>query len=221
MTPSKSHGSRPTIHAPRLPGFDFPESPEDSESLLSQWSESLTHHNDPHGRRDYWQLVEFPDVPFPLWVRLGMDEYGDFVVTGMLLGEPDGTVAIGTGALSGIAVNKILEAAQAADEHGVPLREQAHDFTGKARRAGGQELGDAVIREAASAWVFVKKSAESSVITGVANALGVSRATASRRTRRARELGFLDEEQARINALDPSTAAKEAAERFNIDIPPF
>src|SRR5699024_8987701 len=157
-----------------------------------EWGQSLGYIEGP---ADFWHRIDVSDVPFPLWARVAQTAHGDFVITGLLLGEPDGSQAIGTGGISKIAINEILavfdDLYRSPD---VDFREYSIEFSGSVPRPGGQLLADETIREAATVATLVKMFGRGRpVISSTAEALGVSRATASRRIQRARDLGLLDE----------------------------
>lgn len=166
---------------------------------------------------DFWHRIDVPDVPFPLWARIAQTEYGDFVITGLVLGDPDGGQAIGTGSISRIAINEILGAIDDTDRSGASdLREHSPEFSGRVPRPGGQVLADDTIREAATVATLVKIYGNGRpVISSTAEALGVSRATASRRIQRARDMGLLDEAAKALEATDTVQVAS-MAEEFGI-----
>lgn len=166
---------------------------------------------------DFWHRIDVSDVPFPLWARVAQTGYGDFVITGLLLGDPDGGQAIGTGSISKIAINEILAAIDDIDRSGASdFREYAPEFNGRVPRPGGQVLADDAIREAATVATLVRMYGKGlPVISTTAEALGVSRATASRRIQRARDLGVLDETAAGLEGSD-SVAVADMAEEYGI-----
>ncbi|TGD33296.1 hypothetical protein EB835_02090 [Brevibacterium sp. S22] len=166
------------------------------------------------GQADFWHRIDVSGVPFPLWVRVAQSEHGDFVITGMLLGDPEGAQAIGTGGLSKIAINDILSAIDDAHRSGVGnFREYSPEFSGRVPRPGGQVLGDDTIYEAATVATLVKWYGKGRpVISTTAEALNVSRATASRRIQRARDLGLLDKAAEVLGAADGAANAKMAEE---------
>jgi hypothetical protein len=186
--------------------------PAENQGLTDgQWERPLAGTEEP---ADFWHRVDVPDVPFPLWARVAQTEYGDFVITGMLLGDPDGRQAIGTGSIAKIAINEILAAIDDADRSGAgDFREHSPEFDGRVPRPGGQVLADDTIREAATVATLVKMYGNGRpVISSTAEALGVSRATASRRIQRARDLGLLDEVAEVFERTDSAEVANLAEE---------
>lgn len=153
-------------------------------------------------------------VPFPLWARVAQTMHGDFVITGLLLGDPDGSQAIGTGNISKIAINEILAAIEDSDRSGIiDFREYSPEFSGRVPRPGGQIIADDTIREAATVATPVQMFGHGRpVISSTAEALGGSRATASRRIQRARDLGLLDEAATVLERSDSSEIADMAEE---------
>lgn len=174
---------------------------------------------------DYWHRVEVEGVTFPLWARFGQTEMGDFVVTGMLLGEPDESQAIGTGALSKIAINDILAAATDLSETDGRIIEHASDFVGRVPTPGGQPTDDRVYAEAARAWALAKALNGTATVSTVASLLATSRPTASRRIQRARSEGLLQAETERLAKMPRAAIENEARESaFNtkyFELPPF
>ena len=74
-------------------------------------------------------------------------------------------------------------------------------------------LGDDTIREAATVATLVKMYGNGRpVISSTAEALDVSRATASRRIQRARDMGLLDEAAQVLEKSDTAAIAKMAEE---------
>lgn len=186
--------------------------PAESQGLAEgEWRRSLVGTDE---SADFWHRIEVPDVPFPLWARIAQTEYGDFVITGLLLGDPDGGQAIGTGSISRIAINEILAAIDDTDRSGASeLREHSPEFSGRVPRPGGQVLADDTIREAATVATLVKMYGNGRpVISSTADAIGVSRATASRRIQRARDMGLLDEAVEALEGTDTSAVARMAEE---------
>lgn len=207
MTPLKKDDELPPrLTVARGPGIRFPNEDGAVESV-DAWSQAFS---SAVNEGDHWHRVDIERIPFPIWVRLGMSIEDGFVVTGMLLGDPDGRVAIGTGALNKIAVNEILESVARIDQADDVIRETAYDFVGEVRRPGGQTTDNESIREAARAYVYATTGGISSVITSVAAALRVSRATASRRIQKARDLGLIAEESRRYEGLSNSDKYAEA-----------
>jgi|SRR5699024_856326 len=186
--------------------------PAEKEGLVNgDWKRAIDGTGKPG---DLWHRIEIPDVPFPLRVRVAQTEHGDFVITGMLLGDPEGGQAIGTGNISKIAINDILSAIDDADRSGVgDFREYSPEFSGRVPRPGGQVLGDDTIYEAATVATLVKWYGNGRpVISTTAEALNVSRATASRRIQRARDMGLLDKAAEVLAAGDGAANAKMAEE---------
>lgn len=179
-----------------------------------EWARALGASEEPG---DFWHRIDIPDVPFPLWARVAQTEYGDFVITGVLLGDPEGGQAVGTGNLSKVAIKEILSAIDDADRSGASdFREYSPEFNGRVPRPGGQMLADDTIREAATVAVLVKMYGRGRpVITSTAEALGVSRATASRRIQRARDLGLLNEVAEFLERTD-STEVANMAEEYGV-----
>ncbi|MGO2812737.1 MAG: hypothetical protein ACTIBG_14835 [Brevibacterium aurantiacum] len=186
--------------------------PAENQGLIDgEWGRAI---NGVGESADFWHRIDVPDVPFPLWARVAQTEHGDFVITGMLLGDPDGGQAIGTGNISRIAINEILAAVDDADRSGTSdFREFSPEFRGRVPRPGGQVLGDDTIREAATVATLVKMYSNGRpVISTTAEALDVSRATASRRIQRARDMGLLDEAAEALEKSDTAAIAKMAEE---------
>ena len=186
--------------------------PAEAQGLVDgEWARSLVGEDE---SADFWHRIDVPDVPFPLWARIAQTEYGDFVITGLVLGDPDGGQAIGTGSISRIAINEILAAIDDTDRSGASdLREHSPEFSGRVPRPGGQVLADNTIREAATVATLVKMYGNGRpVISSTAEALGVSRATASRRIQRARDMGLLDEAAEALEATDTVRVASMAEE---------
>ncbi|MGC2940175.1 MULTISPECIES: hypothetical protein [unclassified Brevibacterium] len=186
--------------------------PAENEGLVDgDWGKAVGR---TEGQADFWHRIDVSGVPFPLWVRVAQSEHGDFVITGMLLGDPEGAQAIGTGGLSKIAINDILSAIDDAHRSGVGnFREYSPEFSGRVPRPGGQVLGDDTIYEAATVATLVKWYGKGRpVISTTAEALNVSRATASRRIQRARDLGLLDKAAEVLGAADGAANAKMAEE---------
>lgn len=186
--------------------------PAENEGLVDgDWGRAVGR---TEGRADFWHRIDASGVPFPLWVRVAQSEHGDFVITGMLLGDPEGGQAIGTGGLSKIAINDILSAIDDADRSGVgDFREYSPEFNGRVPRPGGQVLGDDTIYEAATVATLVKWYGKGRpVISTTAEALNVSRATASRRIQRARDMGLLDQAAEVLAGGDGAANAKMAEE---------
>lgn len=216
---------RETPTPPRLKlttsrGITPPWDEDRERTTFDGWQDSL---NDLTG--DPWHEVIIDSVPFPLWIRLGLSPEEGYVITGMLLGEPSGTIAIGTGALNRIAVNDILDVVQLADQAQENLREGTAEFSGVVRRPGGQVKSADAIRQAARAYIYAQLAGETALIQSVANSLDASRATASRHIQRARDEGILAEERKRIDEL-PYVKQKLEARRFGLHIldpdgPPF
>ncbi|WP_209374499.1 hypothetical protein [Brevibacterium renqingii] len=179
-----------------------------------EWERPLGSSDEPG---DFWHRIDISEVPFPLWVRVAQTEYGDFVITGMLLGDPGGGQALGTGSISKIAINEILAAIDDADRSGAgDFREQSPEFGGRVPRPGGQVLAGETIREAAIVATLVKLYGNGRpVISSTAEALGVSRATASRRIQRARDLGLLDEVAGVLEGAD-SIEVANMAEKYGV-----
>src|SRR5699024_1704611 len=93
------------------------------------------------------------------------------------------------------------------------FREYSPEFSGRVPRPGGQVLGDDTIYEAATVATLVKwYGKERSVISTTAEALNVSRATASRRIQRARDMGLLDQAAEVLGGGDGAANAKMAEE---------
>lgn len=186
--------------------------PAEKEGLVNgDWKRAIGGTDEPG---DLWHRIEIPDVPFPLWARVAQTEHGDFVITGMLLGDPEGCSAIGTGGISKIAINDILAAVDEADRSGASdFREYSPEFGGRVPRPGGQVLGDDTIYEAATVATLVKWYGKGRpLISTTAEALNVSRATASRRIQRARDMGLLDQAAEVLASGDGAANAKMAQE---------
>lgn len=221
MNPPSSGRPRPRITPASEDGFGH------DESLESHWTPSFipndTH--DPDENADYWNRVEIDGVNFPIWVRFGQTEFGEFVVTGMLLGDAQGRAAIGTGGLNKIAVNDIISSAESIAQTDGRLIEHARDFIGKAPTPGGQPQGEEVFREAAHAWALAKLLGKTALVTTVAEMLGVSRPTASRRIQRARDEGLLADELENLGSKSRQQLEQHARDAgFGHDVlalPPF
>lgn len=189
--------------------------PAENRGLVDdEWGRPLGGAEEP---ADFWHRIDVSDIPFPLWARVAQTQYGDFVITGLLLGDPDGGQAIGTGNISKIAINEILAAVDDVDRSGTSeFREYSPEFNGRVPRPGGQVLADDTIREAATVATLVSMFGKGQpVISTTAEALGVSRATASRRIQRARDLGVLDEAAEALEWTD-TVAAADIAEEYGI-----
>lgn len=199
MNPPKNEGSAPRLKLTRHAGIRShnPFDPAPYEDVDS-WYESFSEVEE---EGDYWHRVEVDRVPFPLWVRLGVTIEGEYFVTGMLLGDPKGEIAIGTGALNRIAVNDILDSVAKIDQADDLLLDTAHDFIGEVRRPGGQVQDSRAFQEAAEVYVLAQWGYSKALIGVVAQALGVSRATASRRVQKARDTGLVAKARAKLEAL--------------------
>lgn len=205
--------------------------PADHDGVNKEWMrwveprESAAEHDDWALAADYWDRVEIDGVGFPIWVRFGQTELGDFVVTGMLMGDPDGGSAIGTGALNKIAVNDILASASDLSETDSRIIDHARDFIGRVPTPGGQPSDERVYAQAAFAWALLKVLGRTATVSAVAAMLNTSRPTASRRIQRARDEGLLQTELDRLKRLDRDEIVAEAEisdlNTGPLNLPPF
>lgn len=218
MNPVKrDDNSPPRLSTTRHPGIRPPNNFDPAPvGDVDAWFDALEDRDD---EGEYWHRVDMDRIPFPVWIRLGMSIEDGFVITGMLLGDPDGEVAIGTGALNKIAINDILESVARLDQADDLLRDTAHEFVGEVRRPGGQAQDNDAFREAARVYTLAQWSGSRALIGVVANALRVSRATASRRVQRARELGFVAAERTKLEQLD-SKHVDALGIKYGIDVLP-
>lgn len=218
MSPSKNDDqSAPRLKLTTHPGIRSPNAfdPAPAEDVDS-WYDAFSEVEE---EGEYWHRVEIDRVPFPMWVRLGATIEGEYFVTGMLLGDPKGEVAIGTGALNRIAINDILEQVSKIDKAYDNLPDISHDFVGEVRRPGGQVQEMRAFREAAEVYVLAQWGYSKALIGVVAQALGVSRATASRRVQKARDMGLVAQARERLEAL-PAEKQEARGKKYGIEILP-
>ena len=164
--------------------------------VFKTWARSfqeteLQHPLDHPDGPDYWFRAEVDDVDFDIRFRLGVTEEGGLVVTGLLLGDPVGTQPITTSNLHRLPIGAIYEAISRLDDATSALAEKARKFEGEVPSRGGQRTSDEQFLEAAEMYKQCLIERPNDPIKCVAEKLGVSSATASRRVSRARDLGLL------------------------------
>lgn len=161
------------------------------------------------GVGDAWHRAEFKDLPFPVYFRLGVADAGEVVVTGLLIGDPEGRDAIGTAGLHKITVSaiqkEVAEVGRANPEFWTRL---AH-FEGEVPKRGTKASGREVYETAAKAYQECVKFQPVAPIQCVADKLGVSRATASRRVQRAKEMDLI-KTQMTIEDIETGDGGKNA-----------
>ncbi|MEU6641268.1 hypothetical protein ABZ863_01820 [Saccharomonospora sp. NPDC046836] len=178
-----------------------PWAPEDQPfnkmAVRKTWTNSF---EDPEGMQvdpsapngpDYWFRAEMEDVDFDVHFRLGVTAEGGLVVTGLLLGDPGGTQAITTSNLHRLPMGALYEAISRLDDVTTAVAEKARKFEGEVPTRGGQRTPDKQFEEAADLYRQCLIERPNDPIKCVAEKLGVSSATASRRVSRARDLGLL------------------------------
>jgi hypothetical protein len=177
---------------------------DDTMPILKTWRQSFEDPDDapstsePNGP-DYWFRADMSDVDFDVHFRLGVTDEGGLVVTGLLLGDPGGTQAITTSNLHRLPIGAIYEAISRLDDVTTAVAEKARKFKGEVPARGGQRTPDEQFQEAAEIYRQCLIERPNDPVKCVAEKLGVSNATASRRVSRARDLGLLAE---KAEALD-------------------
>lgn len=166
-----------TIRAPSGPGLNADAHPTTGRT----WAAAA--------RYDRWIGVTVEGVT--TFVRVGKAPDGRYVVTAVLLGEPDGSRAITSTDLHQVALGEVYDAiAEVSQTYDIDRHVQ--EFTGDPRRRGGRPTGGAAFQEAADLYRACVVERPNAVIQCVADRLGVSHSTASRRVARARDLGLLE-----------------------------
>jgi hypothetical protein len=179
------------------------DDPWDDGAVFKTWTQSFANPGDspdPHVVRwvdgpDYWFRAEVADVDFDAHFRLGVSDEGQLVVTGLLLGSPGGTQPITTSNLHKLPIGAIYEAISRLDDVTSAVAEKARKFRGEIPARGGQRTPDKQFAQAAEIYKQCLVERPNDPIKCVAEKLGVSSATASRRVQRARDLGLLRGEQ--------------------------
>jgi hypothetical protein len=160
---------------------------------------------------DYWLKAEVEDVDFDIHFRLGKTDEGALVVTGMLLGNPGGTQAITTSNLHKLPIGAIYEAVTAIDDITPTLAEKAREFKGSVPTRGGQRSSNLEFVRAAQHYKQCVIERPNDPIKCVADRLGVSNATASRRVSRARDMRMLKAPDSVLDKMEVVIRELEAA----------
>jgi hypothetical protein len=185
--------------------------------ITKSWTESFLRPDDagrspdePDGP-DYWFTAEVDDVDFDIHFRLGKSEDGELVITGMLLGSPGGTQAITTSNLHRLPLGSIYQAITAIDDITTSLGEKARDFHGNIPSRGGQRSSHLDFITAAQQYKHCAIDRPNDTIKCVAERLGVSSATASRRVQRARDMRMLRASDEVLEKMAELVAAMDTA----------
>lgn len=206
--------------------------------VRKSWADSFADPEDRHSKPsdpegpDYWFSADVQEVDFDVHFRLGLTDEGALVVTGLLLGDPGGNQAITTSNLHKLPIGTIYEAIAGLEHVTSALHEMARRFKGTVPTRGGQKTEDSQFVLAADVFRQCIRERPNDTIKCVAERLGVSSATASRRVSRARDLGLLAEpdpvhldeldlprpEPSELNKLHPALAqGHHRAKRNYID----
>lgn len=140
-----------------------------------------------------WFQATVPGVDFDVLFRLGLTDEGALVITGLHLGDDDSTQPITTSNLHRLSMGALYDAVSALPDRTAVLA-HCEMFEGYLPTRGGQRTPDEKIAEAAVLYRTALLRHPQHPIQAVAEALGVSSATASRRLQVARDRGLLGRE---------------------------